>query len=419
MKIQLTRPLVFFDLETTGVNIAKDRIVELSYYKVFPNGTKEGKTYRVRPTIIDALGLETTMHIPEQASAVHGIYDEDVKDCPTFIQIAQEVASVFEGADIAGYNSNHFDVPLLGEEFLRAGLAFDIADRNMIDVFTIFTRKEQRTLSAAYAFYCGKDLTDAHSANADTMATYEVLLAQAERYEDLPQTVEGLAQYSAPSQRFADLAGKLSYNANGEVVFAFGKYKDVPVSEVLVKGDSVFKGYRNRPDLNAEIFTEDGFFKTGDQGYFDRDGYLYLTGRLKELLKTSTGKYVSPNPIELELGRHLLIEQALVIANDRKFASALLFLNPVNAKRFLKRVGNNFNLEKALKSRRIRESINRHVERVNSKLNHWEQIRHWTLIGDELTVESGLLTPTLKIRRSVAEARFAEEIEKMYEETSN
>ena len=190
-------------------------------------------------------------------------------------------------------------------------------------------------------------------------------------------------------------------------------------SEVLVKGDSVFKGYRNRPDLNAEIFTEDGFFKTGDQGYFDRDGFLYLTGRLKELLKTSTGKYVSPNPIELELGRHLLIEQALVIANDRKFASALIFLNPVNAKRFLKRTGNDFNLEKALKSRRIRESISRHVERVNSKLNHWEQIRQWTLIGDELTVESGLLTPTLKIRRTIAEARFAEEIEKMYEDAPN
>ena len=190
-------------------------------------------------------------------------------------------------------------------------------------------------------------------------------------------------------------------------------------SEVLVKGDSVFKGYRNRPDLNAEIFTEDGFFRTGDQGYFDRDGFLFLTGRLKELLKTSTGKYVSPNPIELELGRHLLIEQALVIANDRKFASALIFLNPVNAKRFLQRTGNDFKLEKALKSRRIRESIKRHVDRVNSKLNHWEQIRQWTLIGDELTVESGLLTPTLKIRRSVAEARFAEEIEKMYEDSSN
>lgn len=187
-------------------------------------------------------------------------------------------------------------------------------------------------------------------------------------------------------------------------------------SEVLVKGESVFKGYRNRPDLNSDIFTDDGFFKTGDQGYFDRDGYLYLTGRLKELLKTSTGKYVSPNPIELELGRHILVEQALVIANDRKFASALIFLNPVNAKRFLQRTGKDFSVEKALKSKRIFESINRHVERVNSKLNHWEQIRKWTLVGDELTVESGLLTPTLKIRRAIAEARYSDEIEKMYEE---
>ena len=187
-------------------------------------------------------------------------------------------------------------------------------------------------------------------------------------------------------------------------------------SEVLVKGDSVFKGYRNRPDLNAEIFTEDGFFCTGDQGYFDRDGYLYLTGRLKELLKTSTGKYVSPNPIELELGRHVLVEQALVVANDRKFASALIFLNPVNAKRFLQRTEKNFSIERALKSRRVRESINRHIERINNKLNHWEQIRKWTLIGDELTVESGLLTPTLKIRRKIAEARFQAEIDKMYED---
>lgn len=248
MRIQLNRPLVFFDLETTGVNIAKDRIVELSYYKVFPNGTKEGKTYRVRPTIIDALGLETTMHIPEQASEVHGIYDDDVKDCPTFTEIAREVAAVFEGADIAGYNSNHFDIPLLGEEFLRAGVPFELQDRNMIDVFTIFTRKEQRTLSAAYAFYCGKDLTDAHSANADTMATYEVLMAQTERYADLPKDVTGLAQYSAPAQKFADLAGKLSYNAKGEVVFAFGKYKDVPVSEVLVK-DSGYYGWIMQGDF--------------------------------------------------------------------------------------------------------------------------------------------------------------------------
>jgi long-chain acyl-CoA synthetase len=187
-------------------------------------------------------------------------------------------------------------------------------------------------------------------------------------------------------------------------------------SEVLVKGDSVFKGYRNRPDLNAEMFTKDGFFRTGDQGHFDADGYLYLTGRLKELFKTSTGKYVSPNPIELELGRHLLVEQALVIANGRKFVSALIFLNPVNAKRFLQRTGKTFSVERALKSKRIRESIDRHVERVNAKLNHWEQIRKWTLVGADLTVESGLLTPTLKIRRTVAEARYAEEIEKMYQQ---
>ena len=233
--MQLNRPLVFFDLETTGVNIAKDRIVELSYYKIYPNGTKEGRTYRVRPTIIDAMGLETTMHIPEEAAAIHGITDEDVKDCPTFGEIAREVAAVFEGADIAGYNSNHFDIPLLGEEFLRCGVEFDLQNRKMIDVFTIFTRKEQRTLTAAYAFYCGKDLTEAHSANADTMATYEVLMAQTERYPDLPQTVEGLAQYSAPAQKFADLAGKLAYNAKGEVVFSFGKYKDVTVSDVLAR----------------------------------------------------------------------------------------------------------------------------------------------------------------------------------------
>ena len=187
-------------------------------------------------------------------------------------------------------------------------------------------------------------------------------------------------------------------------------------NEVLVKGDSVFKGYYNMPELNAQIFTEDGYLKTGDQGYFDEDGYLFLTGRLKELLKTSTGKYVCPNPIELELNRHPLIEQALVIANDRKFASALIFLNTENAKRFLKRSETEFKLGRALESRHVHEAINRHIERVNKKLNHWEQIRKWSLIGDALSVKSGLLTPTLKIRRTVAEARYAEQIEKMYED---
>ncbi|MCF0222457.1 MAG: long-chain fatty acid--CoA ligase [Fibrobacter sp.] len=186
-------------------------------------------------------------------------------------------------------------------------------------------------------------------------------------------------------------------------------------SEVLVKGDSVFKGYHNMPETNKEIFTEDGFFRTGDQGSFDKDGYLFLTGRIKELLKTSTGKYVSPNPIELEISRHPLVEQALVIANDRKFASVLIFLNPVNARRFLQRDKHDFDVNKAMESTRINEALQRHITRINKKLNHWEQIRKWTLVGDSLTVESGLLTPTLKIRRKAAEEKYAEEIERMYQ----
>ena len=186
-------------------------------------------------------------------------------------------------------------------------------------------------------------------------------------------------------------------------------------SEIQVRGESVFKGYHNRPDLNAQIFTEDGFYHSGDQGYFDEDGYLYFTGRIKELLKTSTGKYVSPNPIELEIIRHPLIEQALVIANDHKFVSAIIWLNPVGARRMLKPQNENYSIANALESPIIRASIQRHIEHINKKLNHWEQICKWTLVGDELTTESGLLTPTLKIRRTAAEKRYAEEIEKMYE----
>lgn len=210
---------------------------------------------------------------------------------------------------------------------------------------------------------------------------------------------------------------KLNQSRPGSVGIPLG-HLDVRIgdqNEILVKGDSVFKGYRNRPDLNANLFTEDGFFRTGDQGRFDEDGYLYLTGRLKELFKTSTGKYVSPNPIEMKLGRHPLVEQALVIANDRKYVSALIFLNRVNAKRFLQYHEEKFDVDRALRSHRINVAIERLVQRTNKSLNHWEQIRKWTLIGDELTIESGLLTPTLKIRRTVAEARYAEEIEKMYQ----
>lgn len=185
-------------------------------------------------------------------------------------------------------------------------------------------------------------------------------------------------------------------------------------SEIQVKGDSVFAGYHNRPDLNAQAFTPDGFFKTGDQGTIDEEGYLSIIGRIKELLKTSTGKYVSPNPIELEISRHPVVEQALVIANNRKFASALVFLNPEGARRMLKFQKEEFSIERALQSDRIHEAINRHIGRINSKLNHWEQIRKWTLVSDELSIESGLLTPTLKLRRKATEEKYAEQIEEMY-----
>lgn len=185
-------------------------------------------------------------------------------------------------------------------------------------------------------------------------------------------------------------------------------------NEVLVKGDSVFRGYHNLPELNKEIFTEDGFFKTGDQGSIDSEGFLSLTGRIKELLKTSTGKYVCPGPIELELSRHPVVEQALVIANERKFASAVIFLNPEGARRLLKMSKEEFSVPLAMESKRIREAIQRHITRINKKLSHWEQIQKWTLIGDELTTESGLLTPTLKIRRKAAEQKYKDAIEAIY-----
>jgi DNA polymerase-3 subunit epsilon len=231
MKLQLTRPLVFFDLETTGLNIASDRIVELSYYKVFPNGSSEGKTFRVKPTYV-MLGQELQMHISDEASAVHGIYDEDLVDCPTFQEIAQEVANVLEDADLAGYNSNHFDLPLLAEEMMRVGVSIDLKKKKMVDVFTIFQRQEPRNLVAAYRFYCGKDLTNAHSADADTMATYEVLMAQLEKY-DIPTDVEGLAEFTSGNLRFADFAGRVAYDAEGKEIFNFGKYKGQRVIDVF------------------------------------------------------------------------------------------------------------------------------------------------------------------------------------------
>jgi DNA polymerase-3 subunit epsilon len=222
MKLNLKNPVVFFDLETTGVNITSDRIVEISYLKIFPNGEELSRTLRINPE----------MHIPEEASKVHGIYDDDVKDCKTFKQVAKEIAADFEGADIAGFNSNRFDVPLLAEEFLRAGVDLDMTRRKFIDVQVIFHKMEQRTLSAAVKFYCGKELEGAHSADADTRATYEVLQAQLDRYPDLQNDIAWLSEYSSHTNN-VDFAGRIVYNEKGIEVFNFGKYKGMPVVDVL------------------------------------------------------------------------------------------------------------------------------------------------------------------------------------------
>lgn len=225
MNLNLKNPLVFFDLETTGVNINNDRIVEICYLKVYPNGNEESKTMRINPE----------MHIPEQSSAVHGIYDEDVADCPTFKEVAKQIARDIEGCDLAGFNSNRFDVPLLAEEFLRAGVDIDMSRRKFIDVQVIYHKLEQRTLSAAYKFYCDKNLEDAHTAEADTRATYEVLKAQLDRYPEALQNDMGfLSEYSSFT-RNVDFAGRMVYNEQNIPTFNFGKYKGQSVEEVLRK----------------------------------------------------------------------------------------------------------------------------------------------------------------------------------------
>jgi len=234
MKIDLKNPLIFFDVETTGMNIASDRIVEISYLKIYPDQREEIKTFRVNPTI----------PIPPDVTAIHGISDEDVKDAPTFAEIAKTLVKSFEGCDFAGYNSNKFDLPLLAEEFLRANIDFDLKKRKFIDVMVIFYKREQRTLSAAYQFYCNKDLTNAHSAEADTRATYEVLQAQLDMYPDLQNNVDKLSEYSAQS-RSVDFMGRIVYNDRNEEIFNFGKYKGQTVVSVLSKDPSYYSWMMN------------------------------------------------------------------------------------------------------------------------------------------------------------------------------
>lgn len=230
MKLSLTRPIVFFDIEATGLNIATDRIVELCLLKVYPDGSEEALTQRFNPGI----------HISEEATAVNGIKDEDVANSPSFKEKANEIANKFKGCDIAGFNSNHFDIPLLVEEFIRAGVQFDISACKFIDVQNIYHKMEKRNLSAAYKFYCDKDLENAHTALADTKATYEVLQAQLDRYgEQLENNVTFLSNFSRRNNN-VDLAGRVVYNDEGIEIINFGKHKGRPVAEVLRREPSYF-----------------------------------------------------------------------------------------------------------------------------------------------------------------------------------
>jgi DNA polymerase-3 subunit epsilon len=234
MNLKLTRPIAFFDLETTGLNIASDRIVEISIIKIMPNGDKEIKTKRINPTI----------PISKESSAIHGIFDKDVKNKATFAEVAKEFAEFINDCDLAGYNSNKFDIPLIAEEFLRANINFDVSGRKLVDVQNIFHKMEQRTLVAAYKFYCNKDLIDAHSAEADTTATYEILEAQIEKYDELKSDTEFLSKFSQLSNN-VDLLGRFVYNNKNIEVFNFGKHKGKTVKEVLEKEPGYYNWMMN------------------------------------------------------------------------------------------------------------------------------------------------------------------------------
>lgn len=225
MKLNILSPIAFFDLETTGINVAKDRIVEIAILKVLPDGKEVNYRKLVNPTI----------PIPKEVIEIHHISDEDVKDAPTFKEIALEIILFLKDCDLAGYNSDRFDIPLLMEEFMRADVSFDLDNRKLIDVQTIFHLMEKRNLTAAYRFYCDKKLEDAHSAMADVKATYEVLKSQLDKYPNLKNDISFLSDFTRKNARFADLNGRIAYNKQGEEVLNFGKFKGKTVVEVFTK----------------------------------------------------------------------------------------------------------------------------------------------------------------------------------------
>ncbi len=234
MELNLRKPLVILDLETTGVNIASDRIVEFSALKVSPGGGEEWLTLRLNPGI----------PISPEATRVHGITDADVANEPHFKDVARRIAAFLEGCDLAGFNSMKFDIPILCEEFLRVNVDFNPARHRYVDVQVIFHKKEQRTLSAAYRFYCDRELENAHSSKADTAATYEILKAQLDRYPDLENDIDKLSSFSAFNNN-ADLAGRIVFNEQGQEVFNFGKHKGKPVEQVFREEPSYYSWMMN------------------------------------------------------------------------------------------------------------------------------------------------------------------------------
>ncbi len=248
MNLSLTKPIVFFDLEATGLTIGLDRIVEICLLKVSVDNSTEIRTWKINPE----------MPIPDKVSKLHGIYDKDVVGCPTMKDIGPQIMQFIGNADLAGYNSNKFDVPMLVEELLRAELDFDLKNRKLVDVQNIFHVMEPRNLTAAYKFYCGKPLENAHTAEADTTATYEIFKAQLERYENtelvddkgvaykpVVNNIAKLSEISPMKNKFVDLAGRLTYNEKGQEVFNFGKHKDKPVVEIFEKEPSYYNWMMN------------------------------------------------------------------------------------------------------------------------------------------------------------------------------
>jgi DNA polymerase-3 subunit epsilon len=243
----LKKPIAFIDLETTGINVTSDRIIELSVLKICPNAKEEWMTERVNPE----------MPIPPKTTAIHGIKDEDVANCPAFREIAKNLASFLEGCDLAGYNAIRFDIPLLAEEFLRANIDFSFRKRRYVDVQVIFHKKEQRTLAAAYLFYCKKELTGAHGSKADTSATLEVLKCQLDRYKDLENDIEKLSEFSSFNNN-VDFAGRIILDEKGVEIFNFGKHKGKSVEAVLCTEPAYYSWMMNGefPLYTKKIITE-------------------------------------------------------------------------------------------------------------------------------------------------------------------